>query len=199
MWPVARAIAKQLLTLGYGRRELHPPGLPLHDENLNSTRKSIQKLLAAGRFSAPRELRSLVKLFDSGPLTLQQLSRIAIRRAVGGQDFAARVRSTEFRARLPPALYCYVSDPTELMLSSAEVNGVLAQNPNSCCSIQWLANWFSFINFIIPLDYFIIPLDYLLKSTEISEIIDYHWLPYLRNKYSLLNFVRWNIFKDKQK
>lgn len=99
-------IAYQLLALGYGRRELHAQlaDLPLLDENLKQTREFIH---SCSRFF-PKEchkLRRLVKYFDAGPLSLEQLSRIAIRRAVGGVFFKRHMRSIS--KRLPPPLFVY--------------------------------------------------------------------------------------------
>ena len=119
--PFVGGIARQLLALGYGSRELHslhPAPLPLLDENLKDMR------LASARVSYPmmkRELllKSLVKQFRAGPLSLQQLARIAIRRAVGGADFTRKMY--RLAGCIPPALLQYVADPTELMLSDYEL------------------------------------------------------------------------------
>lgn len=133
LWPFQRAMAAQLLSLGYGRRELHAFELPPFDNNLVAMRIALKngQLDSTGDSTSTRqndvshELQSLVQKFDSGPLTLQELSRIAIRRAVGGVDFARRVRSETITQRLPPALFDYVSNPTELMLSVDEVKRIL--------------------------------------------------------------------------
>ena len=63
-------------------------------------------------------LKALVARFDAGPLTLQQFARIAVRRAVGGEHFAKRIRSIS--PHLPPLLLEYVADPTEEMLNKSE-------------------------------------------------------------------------------
>ena len=90
--PIANGIAQQLLALGYGRRELHPADIQVRDEQLDDTRD----LLNSGDLhrNASRVLQSLVDRFDAGPLSLLQLSRIAIRPAIGGADFARRVSSS---------------------------------------------------------------------------------------------------------
>ena len=116
--PFVEGIARQLLALGYGRRELHPAPLPLLDENLNDMRRASARLVPPKR---KRELllKSLVEEFRAGPLSLQQLARIAIRRAVGGADFARKMN--RLAGCIPPALLQYVADPTELMLSDYEL------------------------------------------------------------------------------
>ena len=88
--------AKKLLALGYGRREVHPAGLQILDENLEATRLELEGL----------------KCYDKAVLTLQQLARIAVRRAVGGSGFARRVCSLQ--SQLPPSLLEYVADPMKL-------------------------------------------------------------------------------------
>ena len=45
--------------------------------------------------------------FDAGPLTIQQLARIAIRRSVGEIDFERRVRALD--SLLPTPLFKYVA------------------------------------------------------------------------------------------
>lgn len=60
------------------------------------------------------ELISIVDEFDSGPLKLQQLARIAIRRAVGGIYFKRRVRA--IAPLLPPPLFKYVAEANEFLL-----------------------------------------------------------------------------------
>lgn len=126
-----RGIAVQLLALGYGRRELHPDGVPLFDEHLNVTREAVRdKLHRRDMYTyhewncedveeiewceyCTTEMQALVDRFDAGPLSLLQLLRIAVRRAVGGIHFVRRLRT--ITRLLPPALYDYVADPTELM------------------------------------------------------------------------------------
>ena len=133
LWPFSRGVAEQLLSLGYGRRELRHAGFPILDANLGDTRKAIEKHQTTGKEVVARELQSLVTRFDAGPLTLRELSRVAIRRAVGGSDFARRVRALgPQRSVLPPALYNFVSDSTELMLSVAELKRLVEQPPNPC-------------------------------------------------------------------
>ena len=110
-------IARQLLALGYCRRELHPAPLTLLDENLNIMRLTFESYQSLA--SHIGLLKSLEKLLHAGPLSLQQLARIAIRRAVGGVDFARQVN--RLKGRIPPPLLEYVADPTELMLSDDEV------------------------------------------------------------------------------
>lgn len=113
----ARAISAQFMALGYGRRELHPTGAPLCDEHLDDTRRAIDEQIGCGRHEeVPRELQELVERFDAGPLTLQQLARIAVRRAVGGANFARRARS--LASHLPPPLLEYVAESNELMRRS---------------------------------------------------------------------------------
>ena len=111
-------IAWQLLARGYGRCELHPASLALLDENLDDMRRVLASLSSPMR---QRELllKSFVVLFRVGPITLQQLARIAIRRAAGGVDFARQVN--RLAGDIPPALLKYVADPTEVMLSDDEL------------------------------------------------------------------------------
>ena len=114
-------IARQLLALGYCRRELHPAPLTLLDENLNIMRLTFERY---ERYSTPTShieslLKSLEELLHAGPLSLKQLARIAIRRAVGGIDFARQVK--RLKSRITPPLLEYVADPTELMLSDDKV------------------------------------------------------------------------------
>lgn len=117
--PIARGIAHQFLALGYGRRELHSSaGLKVaHDENLQLTRFLAEH---ERRFNqnVKDELKSLVDYFDAGPLSLQQLVRIAIRRAVGGVCFERRMRAIAHL--LPPLLYKYVANAEEIHGSFAE-------------------------------------------------------------------------------
>ena len=107
--PMARGICHQLLALGYGRRELHPGCLPARDERLKRTRHSIVKLTSCHRdaTSARRELQALVDQFDAGPLTLQQLARIAVCRSIGSIHFERYV--CELSSVLPPTYFKYVT------------------------------------------------------------------------------------------
>lgn len=112
---ICRSISSQLLSLGFGRRELHPEGEPIHDANLKSTRELLQRLRASNAGHEDlrvSELQSLVDRFDAGPLTLQQIARVAVRRAVGGSHFKSRVEA--LADRLPRALYLYVSEASEM-------------------------------------------------------------------------------------
>ena len=118
--PLTRAIALQLFALGYGRRELHTGSFPARDANLFDTRNLLSEPDVEHNMVAQRELRSLIDHFDAGPLTLQQLSRIAIRRAVGGAHFARQVR--RIRSHIPPPLFDYVSDACEHLLSDDEAS-----------------------------------------------------------------------------
>ena len=121
--PIARGIAHQLLALGYGRRELHPAPLLLHDEHLVAMTRQLQYHAThsiSSKLIGLDELQSLVQHFREGPLALQRLARIAIRRAVGGAAFAKQV--LRLAGHIPPALVQYVADPTELMLSDDEVD-----------------------------------------------------------------------------
>ena len=107
-------IAYQLLALGFGRRELHPGDLPVRDVNLDLTREILDYPDDEGEWKSEfRNVRRLVRHFDAGPLTLQQLARIAIRRAVGGVDFARRVR--KLAHLMAPPLLRYVADADELL------------------------------------------------------------------------------------
>ena len=109
-------IVYQLLALGYARRELHPGDLPVRNENLEFTRDLISFQHKHPDYKSDyRCLRRLVRHFDAGPLTLPQLARIAIRRAVGGVDFARRVR--KLAHLMPPPLLRYVADADELLTS----------------------------------------------------------------------------------
>ena len=116
--PFVGGIARHLLVLGYGRREQHPAPLALLDENLDNIRRANARLSSPKR---QRELliKSLVELFCAGPLSLQQLAHIAIRRAVGGANFTRQIN--RLAGRIPLALLQYVADPTELMLSDDEL------------------------------------------------------------------------------
>ena len=108
-------IAYQLLALGYGRRELHRGDLTVRDEHLELTRNILDYSDIYGDEceSEFRDMQQLVDHFDAGPLTLQQLARIAIRRAVGGIDFARRIRKIAYL--MPPPLLQYVADADELL------------------------------------------------------------------------------------
>ena len=106
-------IAHQLLALGYGRRELHPGDLPVRDEHLKVTRMTGVEI-SDGKWEYEfRDVQQLVDHFDAGPLTLQQLARIAIRRAVGGVDFARHIRKIAHLT--PPPLLKYVAEADELL------------------------------------------------------------------------------------
>ena len=120
--PLARAIALQLLALGYGRRELHTGSFQAREANLSATRSHLAFSVfmhEENDMEARRELQSLVDHFDAGPLTLQQLARIAVRRAVGGADFARQVR--RIKSHIPPLLFDYVAKPSEYLLTDDEV------------------------------------------------------------------------------
>ena len=129
---IVRRLCHRLLALGYGRRELHPGDLFIPDERLRHTRRFIElcdndlrnamlnpfplsdrqwshQLLkrCQSTLIVRRELQALVDQFDAGPLTLQQLARIVIRRAVGGIHFELRVRTLS--ALLPRPLFKYVA------------------------------------------------------------------------------------------
>ena len=127
--PLARAIALQLLALGYGRRELHTGSFQAREANLSATRSSVAFyafMPDKKDLKTRRLLQSLVDHFDAGPLTLQQLARIAVRRAVGGADFARRVR--RIKSHIPPLLFDYVAKPSEYLLTDdemAHLNAVL--------------------------------------------------------------------------
>ena len=124
------SICEQLLALGYGRRELRPHVIPVYDENLKITRDSIEFLEAIVRNQLDMsivdsdesifavELQALVDSFDAGPLSLLQLSRIAVRRSIGGVHFVHHIKAISLL--LPPLLYDYVADPTELLHSDYE-------------------------------------------------------------------------------
>ena len=128
----SRNICKQLLALGYGRRELHPQGVPLYDENLEDTRQVLQKYKSqldsdesisssdSDKSIIAAELQAILDAFDAGPLSLLQLSRIAVRRAIGGVHFARHMKALS--SLLPPLLYDYVADPTELLNSDSQSN-----------------------------------------------------------------------------
>lgn len=112
--PTARAIAHQLLALGYGRSELHPGGFPVRDERLADTRQRIDRANNhCGQQEFIRNAESFVKHFNAGPMTLQQLARIAIRRAVGGVYFEQNMRTIAHL--MPPPLFKYVAKAKEML------------------------------------------------------------------------------------
>ena len=117
-----RGIAAQLLALGYGRRELHPSDAIPFDEHLDATRRAADDAEPQWHRG---ELRAFVARFDSGPLSLTHLARIAVRRAVEGGEFARRIR--RLSPRLPRGLFKFVSDPTELMLTEKQLRGLLGE------------------------------------------------------------------------
>lgn len=129
LFPLFRGACQQLLALGYGRRELHSSDLPIFDEHLSNTRKRTSQMPTDPEndhckfYPVYRELCVLIESFDSGPLSLQQLSRIAIRRAVGGANFATRMK--RMSRLLPPILFEYVAHATELMLTSKQLDKLL--------------------------------------------------------------------------
>ena len=128
---IARRFCHQLLALRYGRRELHPGDLSVRDENLKHIRLCLdhcshqsevcrQFIAEKPNFwylqkeeaiatTCQRELQALVDQFDVGPLTMQQLERIAIRRSLGGIDFERRVRSLSSLRVLSRPLFKYVA------------------------------------------------------------------------------------------
>ena len=139
------SICRQLLALGYGRRELHPKGVFLHDKNLEAFRRIISEMQESADFvrhqkqlvldsgqvlsenddsmialglQALQELQMLVNAFDAGPLSLLKLSRIAVRRAIVGVHFARHIKALS--PILPPLLYNYLSDPTEFLHMDCE-------------------------------------------------------------------------------
>ena len=119
----SRSICRQLLALGYGRRELHPQGVLLYDENLIDTREILGKCESpvdshSDKTIIALELKALVDTFDAGPLSLLQLSRIAVRRTICGVHFAHHMKALS--QLFPPLLYDYVADPTELLYSDYE-------------------------------------------------------------------------------
>ena len=116
--PFVGGIVRQLLALGYGRRELHPAPLALFDENLDDMRRELARLSFPFRRRG-KLLKLLVEQFSAGPLSLQRLARITIRRDVGGADFSRQVK--RLAGRIPPPLLEYIADPTELMPSDDEV------------------------------------------------------------------------------
>lgn len=103
----------QLLALGYGRCEVHPVGMELVDERLEAARLELR---ANTRPVVPgvraEELANVLNSNDKVPLTLQQLARIAVRRAVGGSNFGLHVLS--LKSHLPPILFESVENPMKL-------------------------------------------------------------------------------------
>lgn len=87
--------------------------MSLFDEQLDYTGSEILPQLAVGNKTLARELNSLVKWLDPGPLKLQLLTRIAIRCSIGGSQFAVRVASRE----KPPAASAFevYVDPKDLL------------------------------------------------------------------------------------
>ena len=118
--PLVRAIALQLFALGYGRRELHTGSFPARDANLFATRSLLVFMQEEKYMEVRRKLQSLVDNFDAGLLTLQQLARIAVRRAVGGVDFARQVR--RIKSHIPQLLFEYVAEPSEYLLTDKKVD-----------------------------------------------------------------------------
>lgn len=133
--PLFRGICHQLLALGYGRRELHPADFHVDDEHLDATRRALRLFPSERSYfnqnifdgdiyqtipsAADAELKALISSFDAGPLSLQQLSRIAIRRAVGGAMFHRHMQ--RIAQLLPSALHKYVAEPTEMLLPSEKL------------------------------------------------------------------------------
>ena len=68
------------------------------------------------------EPHALMNRFDAFPLTPQQLARIAVSRAVGGEQFASSIR---FMAPLLAASALVCRQPTEELLTSAEMVGLI--------------------------------------------------------------------------
>ena len=117
--PLARAIALKLLALGYGRRELYTGSFPARDANLFATRFLLSPF-ARVFLGGPARTAISDKPLRSGPLTLLQLTRIAVRRAVGGADFARQVR--RITPHIQPLLFDYVAEPSENLLFDDEVD-----------------------------------------------------------------------------
>ena len=103
--------AKKLLALGYGRREVHPAGLKILDENLEATRSEL-RTRSFNIVGHRGDFQQLVKCYDTACLTLQQLARTAVRRAVGGSHFVRRIDT--LKSHLPRCLFEYVADPMKL-------------------------------------------------------------------------------------
>ena len=122
-----RGVALQLLALGFGRRELSDEHFSMGDLELVAVRKvlvdlSDEKKAQVAEAAAPAEaggeeessgtedlyycdeLRRCVDRFDAGPLSLRQLTRIAVRRAIGGAYFSRHVATL----KLPKQLLDYV-------------------------------------------------------------------------------------------
>lgn len=108
-----KQLARQLLALGYGRRELHPHALPVRDEGLAQTRREMMRRTEVYERKEREGLQQVIAHFDSGPLTLQQLARVAIRRALGGSHFERRANALAHR--LPPAMFEYVAAANEFL------------------------------------------------------------------------------------
>ena len=113
-------VASQLFSWGYERRELHPTCLPVFDGDLDATRDAMGELLTVGEVIGAGQHQLLIESFDAGPLTLRELSRIAIRRAVGGAYFERRLRALK-GSFLPATLLKYVADSTEQMLDDEQL------------------------------------------------------------------------------
>lgn len=133
LFPLFRGFCQQLMALGFGRRELHPSCLQIYDERLSVTRERLSYMPQNPLTKDPlhlypvwRELNQLIESFDAGPLSLQQLSRIAIRRAVGGANFATRMK--RMSCLMPPILFKYVSNANELMLTSKQLDKLFKKN-----------------------------------------------------------------------
>lgn len=125
-----KRVGLQLLALGFRRLELHPLGAglpPLWDAGLSSNLATLDEICRVKRRTRNKQLSHRLGMFavdllafvqrlDLGSLTLKQLSRIAVRRAVGGMDFARHSRTPARSARRgPPDLLDYVAGPTEEM------------------------------------------------------------------------------------
>ena len=140
LFPLFRGVCPQLLALGYGCRELHADAewLPVLDEHLNSVRltlKTLKKHPVDANYAVGNqmplnrkeriadELKALLTNFDSCPLSLQQLFRVAIRRAVGGSNFVNNMK--RLAPHLSPALFKYVSEASEMLLTREELVGLL--------------------------------------------------------------------------
>lgn len=104
------AFTTRLLSIGYGREELHPGLHHIMDPKLSTAKNALRKL-PQDLLEKHRDVANLIKSFPAGPLTLLELSRIAVRRAVGGYNFAQRMGALH---DLPPLLREYVVDPMKL-------------------------------------------------------------------------------------
>ncbi len=102
-------LSKQLLAVGYG---LPTEGVHVFDLRLDEERDWLKEERRS--VWAQRAVQRLVEQFDSGPLSLLRLCRIAVRRAVGGVHFARRVRTLP-SDRIPPNLLKYVADADECL------------------------------------------------------------------------------------